>query len=163
MQRSEAPALTTRRVEVFSARDSSFYVQLMGYSSCSRRGEPARQRVPGSPCRCSQGGRTFGRVQPLGGRNRRQSSGTCARDLQCGHQTPLRSDRDGCGFYSSQVPSQHQGQKSAGSSTRLLDRLTRSTPTSGLAIAYKVYHLSLRGKSARTIDGLTGDQRFFMD
>lgn len=34
--------------------------------------------------------------------------------------------------------------------------------TSGLAIAYKAYHLSLRGKPAKTIDGLTGDQRFFM-
>jgi predicted metalloendopeptidase len=33
---------------------------------------------------------------------------------------------------------------------------------SGLAIAYKAYHLSLHGKEAPVIDGLTGDQRFFM-
>jgi putative endopeptidase len=33
---------------------------------------------------------------------------------------------------------------------------------SGLAIAYKAYQLSLRGKTAVTIDGLTGDQRFYM-
>ena len=33
---------------------------------------------------------------------------------------------------------------------------------SGLAIAYKAYHLSLAGKPAATIDGLTGDQRFYM-
>ena len=33
---------------------------------------------------------------------------------------------------------------------------------SGLAIAYKAYQLSLGGKSAPVIDGLTGDQRFFM-
>ncbi|OIQ89680.1 neutral endopeptidase [mine drainage metagenome] len=33
---------------------------------------------------------------------------------------------------------------------------------SGLAIAYKAYHLSLAGKPAPVIDGLTGDQRFFM-
>ncbi|WP_426106580.1 M13 family metallopeptidase [Massilia sp. TSP1-1-2] len=33
---------------------------------------------------------------------------------------------------------------------------------SGLAIAYKAYKLSLGGKSAPVIDGLTGDQRFFM-
>jgi predicted metalloendopeptidase len=33
---------------------------------------------------------------------------------------------------------------------------------SGLAIAYKAYHLSLKGKKAPTIDGLTGDQRFYM-
>ncbi|MEO8936070.1 MAG: M13 family metallopeptidase, partial [Burkholderiaceae bacterium] len=33
---------------------------------------------------------------------------------------------------------------------------------SGLAIAYKAYHLSLDGKPAPVIDGLTGDQRFFM-
>jgi putative endopeptidase len=33
---------------------------------------------------------------------------------------------------------------------------------SGLAIAYKAYHLSLHGKPAPVIDGLTGDQRFFM-
>ena len=32
----------------------------------------------------------------------------------------------------------------------------------GLAIAYKAYKLSLGGKPAPVIDGLTGDQRFFM-
>ena len=33
---------------------------------------------------------------------------------------------------------------------------------SGVAIAYKAYKLSLGGKTAPVIDGLTGDQRFFM-
>ncbi len=33
---------------------------------------------------------------------------------------------------------------------------------SGIAIAYKAYKLSLGGKPAPVIDGLTGDQRFFM-
>jgi putative endopeptidase len=33
---------------------------------------------------------------------------------------------------------------------------------SGLAIAYKAYQLSLGGKTAAAIDGLTGDQRFYM-
>jgi predicted metalloendopeptidase len=33
---------------------------------------------------------------------------------------------------------------------------------SGLAIAYKAYHLSLHGQKAPVIDGLTGDQRFYM-
>jgi len=33
---------------------------------------------------------------------------------------------------------------------------------SGLAIAYKAYQLSLGGKPAPVIDGLSGDQRFFM-
>jgi putative endopeptidase len=33
---------------------------------------------------------------------------------------------------------------------------------SGLAIAYKAYGLSLSGKEAAVIDGLTGEQRFFM-
>ena len=33
---------------------------------------------------------------------------------------------------------------------------------SGLAIALKAYHLSLRGKPAPVIDGLTGDQRLYM-
>jgi putative endopeptidase len=33
---------------------------------------------------------------------------------------------------------------------------------SGVAIAYKAYQISLRGKPAPVIDGLTGDQRFFM-
>jgi putative endopeptidase len=33
---------------------------------------------------------------------------------------------------------------------------------SGLAIAYKAYQLSLAGKQAPVIDGLTGDQRFYM-
>jgi len=33
---------------------------------------------------------------------------------------------------------------------------------SGLAIAYKAYKLSLAGKEAPVIDGLTGDQRFFL-
>jgi predicted metalloendopeptidase len=33
---------------------------------------------------------------------------------------------------------------------------------SGLAIAYKAYHISLNGKPAPVIDGLTGDQRFYM-
>jgi len=32
---------------------------------------------------------------------------------------------------------------------------------SGLAIAYKAYKLSLGGKDARMIDGLTGEQRFY--
>ncbi|WP_394781149.1 M13 family metallopeptidase [Undibacterium sp.] len=33
---------------------------------------------------------------------------------------------------------------------------------SGLAIAYKAYHISLDGKPAPVIDGFTGDQRLFM-
>ncbi len=33
---------------------------------------------------------------------------------------------------------------------------------SGLAVAYKAYKLSLKGKPAPVIDGLTGEQRFFM-
>jgi predicted metalloendopeptidase len=33
---------------------------------------------------------------------------------------------------------------------------------SGLSIAYRAYHKSLGGKPAPVIDGLTGDQRFFM-
>ena len=33
---------------------------------------------------------------------------------------------------------------------------------SGLAVAYKAYQISLAGKPASVIDGLTGDQRFFM-
>jgi len=33
---------------------------------------------------------------------------------------------------------------------------------SGLAQAYRAYHISLNGKEAPVIDGLTGDQRFFM-
>jgi predicted metalloendopeptidase len=33
---------------------------------------------------------------------------------------------------------------------------------SGVAIAYKAYKLSLKGKKAPVIDGLTGDQRFYM-
>ena len=33
---------------------------------------------------------------------------------------------------------------------------------SGLAIAYKAYQISLGGKSAPVIDGLSGDQRFYM-
>ena len=33
---------------------------------------------------------------------------------------------------------------------------------SGLAQAYRAYHISLKGKEAQVIDGLTGDQRFFM-
>ena len=32
----------------------------------------------------------------------------------------------------------------------------------GLSLAYRAYHLSLDGKRAPVIDGLTGDQRFFM-
>ncbi|MBC2664412.1 M13 family metallopeptidase [Novosphingobium flavum] len=32
----------------------------------------------------------------------------------------------------------------------------------GLSLAYRAYHLSLGGKAAPVIDGLTGDQRFFM-
>jgi putative endopeptidase len=32
----------------------------------------------------------------------------------------------------------------------------------GLAIAYKAYRLSLNGSQAPEIDGLSGDQRFFM-
>ena len=33
---------------------------------------------------------------------------------------------------------------------------------SGLAIAYKAYHLSLAGKTAPVIDGLTGDERLYL-
>jgi predicted metalloendopeptidase len=33
---------------------------------------------------------------------------------------------------------------------------------SGLAIAYKAYHLSLEGKPAPVIDGMPGDERFFL-
>ena len=33
---------------------------------------------------------------------------------------------------------------------------------SGLAVAYRAYHISLHGASAPVIDGFTGDQRFFM-
>jgi putative endopeptidase len=33
---------------------------------------------------------------------------------------------------------------------------------SGLAVAYQAYRLSLQGKAAPLIDGLTGDQRFYM-
>jgi putative endopeptidase len=33
---------------------------------------------------------------------------------------------------------------------------------SGLAIAYKAYQISLAGKSAPTIDGLSGDERFYL-
>ncbi len=33
---------------------------------------------------------------------------------------------------------------------------------SGLAIAYKAYKLSLKGKPAPVVDGMTGEQRFFM-
>jgi predicted metalloendopeptidase len=33
---------------------------------------------------------------------------------------------------------------------------------SGVAIAYKAYHLALDGKTAPVLDGLSGDQRFFM-
>ncbi len=33
---------------------------------------------------------------------------------------------------------------------------------SGLAVAYKAYRMSLNGEEAPVIDGLTGDQRFFM-
>ncbi len=32
----------------------------------------------------------------------------------------------------------------------------------GLSIAYKAYKRSLKGSDAPVIDGLTGDQRFFM-
>ena len=32
----------------------------------------------------------------------------------------------------------------------------------GLTLAYKAYHRSLQGKEAPVIDGLTGDQRFFL-
>ncbi|HVE01450.1 MAG TPA: M13 family metallopeptidase [Sphingomicrobium sp.] len=33
---------------------------------------------------------------------------------------------------------------------------------SGLEVAYEAYHMSLKGKKAPVIDGLTGDQRFFL-
>jgi putative endopeptidase len=33
---------------------------------------------------------------------------------------------------------------------------------SGLQIAYKAYHLSLKGRKAPVLDGLSGDQRFFL-
>ena len=32
----------------------------------------------------------------------------------------------------------------------------------GLAVAYAAYHLSLHGRAAPVMDGLTGDQRFFL-
>jgi putative endopeptidase len=32
----------------------------------------------------------------------------------------------------------------------------------GISMAYTAYHLSLNGKKAPVIDGLTGDQRFFL-
>ena len=32
----------------------------------------------------------------------------------------------------------------------------------GIAIALKAYHISLKGKTAKVIDGLTGDQRFYL-
>ena len=32
----------------------------------------------------------------------------------------------------------------------------------GLAVAYEAYHVSLKGKPAPVIDGMTGDQRFFL-
>ena len=32
----------------------------------------------------------------------------------------------------------------------------------GIAIALKAYHISLNGKDAPLIDGLTGDQRFYL-
>jgi predicted metalloendopeptidase len=32
----------------------------------------------------------------------------------------------------------------------------------GLSVSYAAYHLSLKGRSAPVIDGLTGDQRFFL-
>ncbi|MDE2306301.1 MAG: M13 family peptidase, partial [Gammaproteobacteria bacterium] len=32
---------------------------------------------------------------------------------------------------------------------------------SGLAIAYKAYHLALAGRAAPVIDGMSGDQRFY--
>ena len=32
----------------------------------------------------------------------------------------------------------------------------------GLSLAYRAYHMSLRGRPAPVIDGTTGDQRFFM-
>lgn len=32
----------------------------------------------------------------------------------------------------------------------------------GVSIAYRAYHMSLKGKKAPVIDGLTGDQRFFL-
>ena len=37
-----------------------------------------------------------------------------------------------------------------------------SADLAGLAIAYDAYHTSLGGKPAPVIDGLTGDQRFFL-
>jgi predicted metalloendopeptidase len=33
---------------------------------------------------------------------------------------------------------------------------------SGIAVAYRAYKLSLKGKPAPVIDGFTGDQRFFI-
>ena len=33
---------------------------------------------------------------------------------------------------------------------------------SGIAIAYKAYHIALGGKDAPVLDGYTGDQRFFL-
>ncbi len=46
-----------------------------------------------------------------------------------------------------------QGDKVAGESTGDLV---------GLRVAYDAYHLSLNGKPDAVIDGLTGDQRFFL-
>jgi putative endopeptidase len=34
--------------------------------------------------------------------------------------------------------------------------------TAGLTASYEAYHASLGGKPAPVIDGLTGDQRFFL-
>jgi len=48
-----------------------------------------------------------------------------------------------------------------GSRARSSRRVHRP-PSAGLAIAYKAYRISLGGGTASTLDGLTGDQRFYM-
>jgi putative endopeptidase len=60
--------------------------------------------------------------------------------------------------YSSYEPAQLPGQKVNGALT-IGENIG---DLGGLAIAYKAYHRSLKGREASVIDGLTGDQRFFI-